>query len=68
MRLADTRFISGPSSALKNLAGALRAEAVRSTLSFGRKVKAEIPADNFSHLYLATHKALWMDIERGGIL
>jgi hypothetical protein len=67
MRLSGTRFISGPSSALKKLAGALHTDAVRSTLSFGREVKMEIPANNSSHLYLATHKSSRMDVERGGI-
>jgi hypothetical protein len=52
----------------QKLAEALHAEAVGSTLSFGRAVEMEIPTDNFSHLYLATRKASWMDTERGGIL
>src|SRR5580704_11675131 len=54
MRLSGTRFISGQGSALNNLAGALHAAAVSSTLSLGREVKMDIPANNFSHLYLAT--------------
>jgi hypothetical protein len=37
------------------------------TRFFAGEVKAEIPANNSSHLYLATDKALCMDIERGGI-
>jgi hypothetical protein len=44
MRLSGTWFISGQSSALKNLAGALHAEVVRSTLSLGREGKMNIPA------------------------
>jgi hypothetical protein len=39
------------------VAGTLHAEAVRRTLSFGRIVKMEIPASNFSHPYLAIHKS-----------
>jgi len=32
-----------------------------------REVKIEIPANNFSHLHLATQKLSRMDIEKGGI-
>jgi hypothetical protein len=64
MLSSGTRFISGQSSAPKNLAGALHAEAVRSDLSFGREVKMDIPANDFSHLYLAIPQSSRMDAER----
>ena len=70
MRLSGAWFTSGPGSALKNLenlAGALHAEAVRSTVSFGPAVKMGIPTNNFSHLNLATHKSSKVDVEWGGI-
>jgi hypothetical protein len=31
---------------------------------FFGEVELETPTDNFSHLYLATYKASWMDMER----
>jgi hypothetical protein len=64
MLVSDTRFVSGPSSALTNLAGALHDAAVGSTVFFGHAFELEIPADNSSHLCLGARISLKLGVER----